>query len=298
MPSDRSSHLRGVAIVSLGVLLLSPDALFIQLMNMTQWTVLFFRGAGTLVGYLLLMRFVTHTPLRAATWRPRGNGLALALAAAAGNVCFVVSIRHVNAALALVIVASAPMFTILLGRTLGHGGVPRRTQVAAATVFATIAAIFLTEPQGGDMVGVASALGASVAASTLLVIVRGSGDMDVLPWQAAGSVLVALAMLPLADFGSVDGDDLLIAIGFSTLMLPTALLLIVQGPRLLTAPETSLLLLLETIIGPTWIWIFLGEPPTMQAVLAGIVIVGALATNAVLAQRELASGRAQPVVSP
>jgi drug/metabolite transporter (DMT)-like permease len=298
MPLEPHNHLRGVTIVCLGVLLLSPDALFIQLLDMTQWTLLFFRGAGTLVGFLLLMRFATRTPLRPATWRPQGHGLALALAAAAGNVCFVVSIRHVNAALALVIVASAPMFTILLGRTLGHRGVPRRTQVAAAAVLATIAAIFLTEPQGGDMVGVVAALGASIAASSLLVIVRGSGDMDVLPWQAAGSLLLMLAMLPLADFGSVDGDDLVIVIGFSTLMLPVALLLIVQGPRLLSAPETSLLLLLETIIGPTWIWIFLGEPPTLQAVLAGIVIVGALATNAVLAQRELAQVRAQPVGSP
>jgi len=105
-------------------------------------------------------------------------------------------------------------------------------------------------------------------------------------------------MLPLADFGSGDGDDLLMALGFSTLMLPVALLLIVQGPRLLSAPETSLLLLLETVIGPTWIWIFLGVPPTLQAVLAGIVIIGALATNAVLAQRELAAGRVQPVGSP
>ncbi|HEY7121051.1 MAG TPA: DMT family transporter [Solirubrobacterales bacterium] len=298
MPAEGNTHLRGAAIVSLGVLLLSPDALFIQLIDMTEWTLLLFRGAGTLVGFLLLMRFVTHTPLRPETWRPRAHGIALAVAAAAGNVCFVVSIRHVNAALALVIVASAPMFTIVLGRTLGHGGVPRRTQVAAAAVFATITAIFLTEPQGGDMIGVASALGASIAASSLLVIVRGSGDMEVLPWQAAGSLFLTLAMLPLADFASVDGDDLLIALGFSTLMLPAALLLIVQGPRLLSAPETSLLLLLETIIGPTWIWIFLGEPPTMQAVLAGIVILGALATNAVLAQRELAAGRVQALGSP
>src|SRR5262249_25794504 len=130
MLSDRRSPLYGASLVALGVLLLSPDALFIQLMDMTQWTVLLFRGAGPLVGYRVLMRFVPHSPIRPATWRPDPSGIALALAAVAGNVFFVVSIRHVNAALALVIVASAPMFTIVLGRTLGHGGVPRRAQVA------------------------------------------------------------------------------------------------------------------------------------------------------------------------
>ena len=298
MTATGQTPLRGAAIVSLGVLLLSPDALFVQLVDMTEWTICLFRGAGGLVGYLLLMRFVTRTPLRPTTWRPDLRRIALALAAAGGNVFFVVSLRHINAALALVIVAGAPMFTILLSRAFGHERVPARTQVAAGAVFTAIAAIFLTEPQGGDMVGVLAALGASIAASILLVIVRDSGDLDVLPWQAAGALLVTLAMIPLADLDSISVHDLMIVLGFSTLMLPTALVLIIQGPRLLSAPETSLLLLTETILGPTWIWIFLGEPPTVQAVVAGIVILGALATNAVLAQRELAARRVQALGSP
>jgi drug/metabolite transporter (DMT)-like permease len=298
MPAAQHSPLRGAAIVSLGVLLLSPDALFVQLVDMTEWTICLLRGAGGLVGYLLLMRFVNGTPVRPATWRPDLRRVALALAAAGGNVFFVVSLRHINAALALVIVAAAPIFTILLSRAFGHERVPARTQVAAAAVFTAIVAIFLTEPQGGDMIGVVAALGASIAASILLVIVRDSPDLDVIPWQAAGALFVTLTMIPLAELGSVSAHDLLIILGFSTLMLPTALVLIIQGPRLLSAPETSLLLLTETILGPTWIWIFLGEPPTLQAVVAGIVILGALATNAVLAQRELSARRAQLLGSP
>jgi drug/metabolite transporter (DMT)-like permease len=292
MTSGGHPQAKGAAIVCAGVLLLSPDSLFIQLMNIDQWTVLFFRGACSLLGYLALMRFALGVPLRPTG--PKRGGLALgigvSLAATAGNICFVVSIRHINAGLALVILAGAPMFTILISRLFTSERVPRRTWLAASAVIAGIAAIFVTRPDGGEMIGAVAALGASIAASVVLVLVRAVGDVDeILPWQAVGALFLTLLMLPLADPASADARDLALAVSFGLVMLPLALVLIMEGPRRITAPETSLLLLLEAILGPAWIWFVLDDPPTLQAVLAGVVILGALATNAVLAQRELSS---------
>ena len=68
-----------------------------------------------------------------------------------GNVGFVVSIRHIDAALALVIIAAAPMFTAILSWAFASETVPPRTWVAAGIVLAGIGAIFLTEPEGGEL---------------------------------------------------------------------------------------------------------------------------------------------------
>ncbi|MBR02556.1 MAG: EamA family transporter, partial [Acidiferrobacteraceae bacterium] len=38
------SHLKGVALVLLGVVLLSPDALLLRLISADHWTLLFWRG--------------------------------------------------------------------------------------------------------------------------------------------------------------------------------------------------------------------------------------------------------------
>jgi drug/metabolite transporter (DMT)-like permease len=285
MQSDRHRHLRGAALVSLGVLLLSPDSLVIELISADEGTLLFYRGVFMLVGFLVLLPLMGR-PLRPATWRPDRHGFEIAAAAAVGNVCFVVSIRHIDAALALVILAAAPMFTIVLGRAFSADPVPPRTRIAAGVVFAGIAGVFLTGPDGGELIGVLAAVGASIAISAVLVIVKASGEMDVVPWQALSALLLAVAMVPFADPGSISLEDLALAMTFG-LMLPGASVLIMLGPRLISAPETSLLLLLEAILGPTWIWLALGDPPTLQAVLAGIVILGAVAANAVLALREL-----------
>jgi drug/metabolite transporter (DMT)-like permease len=73
-------------------------------------------------------------------------------------------------------------------------------------------------------------------------------------------------------------------------VLPVSLELIWRGPRYIAAPEVSLILLLEAILGPAWIWLALGEAPTLQAVLVGVVILGTLGVHSVLSRRAELSG--------
>jgi drug/metabolite transporter (DMT)-like permease len=284
---ERATRAKGTLIVGGGVLLLSPDSLFIRLMTMDEWTLLFFRGACAMVGFLALLQLGSHRPLHRATWAIGRSGLAVSFLTVLGNVLFVISIRHTNAALALVILASAPMFTAVISRVFTSEPVPRRTWIAAGIVLGGIGAIFLTKPQGGELGGALAALGASLSVATLLVVVRGSGGVSMLPSQAIGALLTAAVMIPFCDPGSVSDTDLLIALPFGLLVLPLALALVIRGPNYLLAPEVSLLALIETIAGPGLIWLALGDPPTMQAALAGALIVGTLATHAVLAQRAL-----------
>ena len=47
----------------------------------------------------------------------------------------------------------------------------------------------------------------------------------------------------------------------------------------LSAAEVGLLSLLETTLGPIWVWIGVGERPTDVALLGGVFVIGALALN-------------------
>ena len=52
--------------------------------------------------------------------------------------------------------------------------------------------------------------------------------------------------------------------------------MITLGPRYLPAPEVSLILLVETILGPIWVWLAIGEVPLETTLFAGVLIVGTL----------------------
>jgi drug/metabolite transporter (DMT)-like permease len=121
------------------------------------------------------------------------------------------------------------------------------------------------------------------------LVVRRAHRVRVLPALALGALLTAVAGAPFSNPGSIAASDVAIAAALGFVVLPVSLELIWRGPRYISAPEVSLILLLEAILGPALIWLALGDPPTIQAVLAGVLILGTLATHAVLAQRALSS---------
>ena len=280
---------KGFALVGVGIVILSPDALLIRLMTFDEGTLLFFRGAIAVVGYLALIRIHKGAVGARGSWALTRPEWAIAGLMVVANVLFVTSIRHVNAALALVIITSAPAFTAVLSRLVGEAIAPR-TWIASWVVLGGVGAIFLTAPGGGsDLLGALAAVGASITLAITLTVRRRSPEARMLRSLAVGAALTALVALPFADPLSTSAENLGWALISGLIVLPVSLDLIWRAPRYITAPEVSLVSLMEAVLGPLWIWLFLGEAPTLAAVLCGAVIIGTLATHAELTQRELDS---------
>jgi drug/metabolite transporter (DMT)-like permease len=277
---------KGVALAGAGIFILSPDALLIRSMTVDEGTLLFFRGALAVVGYLALIRIHGGAVRARRTWALSRPELAVAGLMMVANVLFVTSIRHVNAALALVIISSAPAFTALLSSLVGES-IAQRTWIASLVVVAGIGAIFATQPEGGDLLGAAAAVGASMILAVTLVVRRRNPSIRMLPALGVGAAATALVALPFASPASTSASDLGLAAIMGLMVLPVSLDLIWRAPRYITAPEVSLVSLMEAVLGPLWIWLIIGEVPTLAAVLAGVVIIGTLAVHAVLTQREL-----------
>jgi drug/metabolite transporter (DMT)-like permease len=58
-----------------------------------------------------------------------------------------------------------------------------------------------------------------------------------------------------------------------------------SDPSHLPAPEVNLIALLETVLGPLWVWLALGETPSPEVLAGGILVVGAVTIHSVLALR-------------
>ncbi len=284
---------KGFALVGVGILILSPDALLIRVISVSEGTLLFFRGAIAVFAYMALIRIHGGAPADLRSWAMSRPEIVLAGLMLTANVLFVTSIREVNTALALVIISSAPAFAAVLSTVFGEAIAPR-TWIASCVVLAGIAAIFAVQPQGGDVLGTAAAVGASITLAVTLVVRRRNPAVRMLRSLAVGAALTALVAVPFATPLSVSGSNLGLALIMGVIVLPVSLDLIWRAPRYITAPEVGLVSLLEAVLGPLWVWLFLGEAPTAAAVLGGIVIIGTLAVHAVLTQRELAADARGP----
>jgi drug/metabolite transporter (DMT)-like permease len=61
-----------------------------------------------------------------------------------------------------------------------------------------------------------------------------------------------------------------------------------MGARSIPAVQLTLLSNTEEILGPVWVWIGVGETPTLLALTGGAIVLAAIAYQATLGARRLA----------
>jgi drug/metabolite transporter (DMT)-like permease len=208
---------------------------------------------------------------------------------------FMMAITLTTVANVLVTMALAPLLTALAARlALGHR-LPFRTWGAIVVAGAGIVWMYGAELAGSEprhLFGTLVALCVPVAAAinwTLLQHLYRSGGQapppDMLAPVLLGALLSAAIALPLAlPFAATAHDlGLLALLGVVQLAIPC--LLSVRLARVLSAPEMSLLGLLEVVFGVLWVWLGTDEAPSLAVLGGGALVLGALAANEALALR-------------
>jgi len=229
-------------------------------------------------------------------WRTlRGGGRMLWLSGACWCVmftAFMVALTLTTVANVLITMALAPLFTALLSRLLLQHTLAPRTWVAIAVAGAGIVWMYGQQVSAGDarqLLGTVVALGVPVAAAvnwTLLHHHRDDAEIDMLPAVLIGALLSAALTLPLALPFAASAHDLGLLGLLGVVQLAIPCLMAVAASRALSAPEASLLALLEVVFGVLWAWLGAGEAPSVAVLGGGLLVVGALAGNELLSLRQ------------
>ncbi|MBN2622994.1 MAG: DMT family transporter [Acidimicrobiales bacterium] len=286
MTVGTSTHLRGVAIAAAGTLCLVPDATLIRLADADDLRIVFWRSL--FVGLSLAVVSVARHRARVVyAYRSIGRaGVAVAVAWGLALVGFVVSINNTAVANTLVILATAPFFAALATRLLLGDTVRRRTWVAMVAAFAGVVVTFAGRSEVGGMVGNLAAVGVAAVLGTNLTIIRRAAGVDMLPAiSLAGFVAAALA-LPAAWPVGISLHDAVVIGAMGLVLVPAAFGLVALGTRYLPSPEVSLVMLLETVLGPLLAWAVVGEAPPAAAAVGGTIVVLAIAVHGLVALRD------------
>lgn len=289
-----SHYARGLALTFAGVLAVTPDTLLVRLIDADPWTMVFWRGLGIAAGLTVIVRAVEGWAGVRNIFRfgPR-RLLGAALLVVVSN-CFIWALALTAAANVLVVLAGSPLAAAVIGRLFLGEPVPRRTWGATVAVVGGVAMIFADDLESGRLAGNLCAAGATVGLAAYFVLLRSIRAASTLPVPIWGNLAAALLAFPLASPLSVSGTGALWLVLAAGVMLPAGIGLISTGPRYIPAAEVGLLLLLETLLGPLWVWLGTGETPTPAVLAAGAVIVAALAMNSALGLRSAARTEMPP----
>ena len=277
-----SSQHKGSLLAFIAVMLITPDSILIRLSNIETWGMLFYRGAIPFVVVLVGLVFFYKSNLLKALVGIGYPGIFYVISFSICNITFIISIQNTNVANTLVMIAMAPMLSAILGSIFLKEVPDQKTWIAIIITLISVTYIFHDSMEMGnfygDLFGLITAFGLACNA----VIARYAKNRDLVPSAVIGKLCVAVFAFFFVDSFSLVGTDLIIVPLMCVMCVAIPFVLVTIAPRFIPAEEVNLFFLLETIIGPFWVWMIIREQPSIETIQGGIVIIFTIAIHSFL----------------
>ena len=273
---------KGSLMAFIAVMFITPDSLFIRLSNVDTWGLVFYRGIIPFFTVFLGMLIIYKLSFFKTLFNSGYHGLIYVGTFSLTNITFVVSIQNTNVANTLVMIATAPMLSAILGAIFLKEPPDKKTWISIIVTFLAVLYIFSDSLKlgnfFGDILGFVTAVGLAVGA----VIIRSAKSKNLVPAAVVGKLFVAtFALFFIESFALIESDIFIVPL-MCILCVAIPFVLVTIAPRFIPAAEVNLFFLLETIIGPIWVWYIIKEQPSVETLQGGFVIIATIAIHSFL----------------
>ena len=292
-------HKYGVLFVFAAGILWSTVGLGIRLIeDAVVWQILLYRSVSLSVFLYIVIRLRSgESPFvqaRRVGFPAVIAGLALVAAYAGG----IYAIQATSVANAMLVFATAPFMAAVLGWIVLREPVRKATWIAIVVALAGIAIMVADKSDGAALYGNLAAMGSAFGFAVFTVALRWGKSAEMLPSVFLSGLFGIVVTFLICQFLSLsislslrDGG---IAMGMGVFQVGAGLILYTIGSRSLPAAELTLLSLAEVLLGPLWVWLFLGETATIYTLLGGAVLLVAIVGNTISGKRR----RPPPIAGP
>ena len=284
--NNLTNQQKGSLLAFIAVIFITPDSLFIRLSNIETWGMLFYRGAIPFTVVLIGLLFFYKKNFLKALFNIGYPGIFYVLSFSICNITFIISIQNTNVANTLVMIAMAPMLSAILGAIFLKEMPDEKTWLAIVITFVAVGYIFYDSIElgnfYGDIFGLITAFGLACNA----VLARYAKDRDLVPSAVLGKLCVAIFALFFVESFALIGSDIIIIPLMAIMCVAIPFVLVTIAPRFIPAEEVNLFFLLETIIGPIWVWLIIQEQPSTEALQGGLVIIITIAVHSFIKLRK------------
>jgi len=282
-----SNQKKGMILAFTGIVFITPDSLLIRLANLESWNLIFYRGfipfLTVLIGLLVIYKSKLIQELTNNGW----HGFAYAGTFTVTNVLFVISIENTNVANTLIMIALAPMLSAIISFIFLKENPDQKTWVAITITTLAVIFIFYDAIDAGDFLGNFLGLVCATGLAVGAVIIRSAKKISLVPSAMMGKLMVALIALLFVDELRLVGNDLTIIPLMCVMCVAIPFVLITLAPRYITAAEVNLFFLLETVLGPLWVWLVIHEQPSIETIIGGAVIIATIAAHSALSLKKI-----------
>jgi len=272
---------KGTLLIAAAALLWSSGGIGIKAVSDSPLKVAFYRSLFAAIGLLLLLGRDVWGRRR---WKSTNAFVIAIVSYALCLTTFVIATKWTTAANAIFLQYAGVVWVLILSPVVLHEPMRGRDVAAIATALGGMALFFVGRFETRGMAGNAMALLSSLFFATLILALRREHEAaeSAVTW---GNVFTAAMLLPFV------GSDLrlttqsfLVLAGLGLFQVALAYVFFVRGLKYVTATQASLTGMLEPVANPIWVFLFLGERPSLYAVIGGLVVLMAIGWHTLTAE--------------
>ena len=284
----------GTLLVACAAVCWSSGGLIARLVTTGPWTTSLWRSLSASL-FLAVVLSIARRRSIVAQWLAGGWPIAaVAACMALASTCFIFSLAYTSVANTLILISTGPYVAGLLGWLWLGERVAPRTWLTMGVALAGAIIMVSDSYSRGTIVGDLLALVMAVSFATATVLVRRQPDTPMTPAAALATILTALIALPFAEPLQTGARDLALLALFGVGNYGIGFLLFMAGARRIPAAQSALVGMLETVLGPLWVWLVLDEQPGVATLTGGALILTALLANSLLVGVTVETARRSP----
>ena len=277
---------KGLLLALVGVLFITPDSLSIRLVSINSWELMFYRGLIPFLCLFILLILTYKKNFIKVCLAIGYAGILNAILVALGNITFVASLENTNVANTLIMISLAPFMAAIFGSIFLKEYPNTRTWIIMILCFSFVIYIFYDSYESqkliGDLLGFTTAM--IIGASS--VVIRYGKLINFLPSLMLGKFFTMLLTIFFVSSLTLESSDILLILIMGIFFVFVPISLITLAPRYMPAHQVQLFFVLETALGPIWVWYFIQEKPSEKTIIGGIAIILIIFIYTILESRD------------
>ena len=267
----------GYVLCLLGGFFLSWGGLIIRSFETNDiWQILLIRSLFFIIA-LTVFLFLTYKKNTIKVVKKSGfpaiiAGLFLSLS----FVAYVVAMSKTTVANVVFIISTQTIFLALFGFLFLKEKITLRGLIAITLAFAGMLVMVGDSINQGTLFGNIVAFAIPINFTILVMIIRKFPDLDMVPAIFYSGIFSGIYGLLLASNLTFSSNDILMGFLLGVPQLAFGFICVTIGTKTTKAVTVGLLMLLETIFAPIWVWIFLNEVPPTSVFMGGAIIISAV----------------------
>jgi drug/metabolite transporter (DMT)-like permease len=265
---------KGILLIVAAALLWSTGGIGIKAVADSALKVTFYRSVFAAIA---LMLFLGRGVWGRRQWKSTPVFAAAIVSYAACLTSFVIATKWTTAANAIFLQYAGVVWVLLFSPLVLREPMRARDATAVAVAMAGMALFFVGRFEAHGMAGNGMALVSSVFFAALILALRReqAAGQAAVTW---GNVACALAVLPFVARDLALAPRSLAVLAFlGVFQIAAAYVLFVRGLAHVSATQASLTGMLEPVSNPVWVFLLLGERPSVYAIGGGIIVLAAIA---------------------